>query len=112
MKVENFNGKVYDFEVTGTGIEPLSVGEFSVVPPKFFIGKFDSLAGGPTTLHLVFLTDNREECDLVHCWVREAIYYDAEFLSIPNGTYTKNGVEISLPKTLEQSDFELRIGSK
>ena len=109
MQIENWNGKIYDIEVTGKGIEPLSACEVLVVPPAYFIGKFDSLEGGPTNAHLIFFSHNRKDCDLVFCWLLEAIYENAEFISIPKGTYTKGGVVIPLPRTLEQSDFELKV---
>lgn len=110
MQVENMNGKIYEVDFTGKGIEPVSVGEIMINPPQYFIGKFDSVEPNSRThLHLFLLTDSREVWNLVHCWLREAIYYDADVFSIPKGTYTKSDTEVALPKSIEESEFELKI---
>ena len=110
MQVENMNGKIYEVEFIGKGIDPVSVGEILTNPPQYFIGRFDSVEPNSNTLlHLFLLTDSREDWNLVHCWLREAIYYDADVFSIPKGTYTKSNNEVALPKSIEQSDFELKI---
>lgn len=112
MKVENMNGKVYDVDVTGKGIEPLSAGEFFATPPKYFIGLFDNLdskskklTSKTKTLNLILLTDSKELWDLAQCWILEAIYEGADSLSIPKKRYTKQGVVVNLPESIQKSNF-------
>lgn len=111
MKVENMNGKIFEVNLTGKGIEPISVGELLVQPTRYFIGIFDDLSNNRTTqnLNLIYWSENQEDRDLVHCWIREAVYYDAEVISIPKRTYTKENREILLPDSIEKSEFELRV---
>lgn len=114
MKVENMNGKVYDVDVTGKGIEPFSAGEFFGNPPKYFIGLFDNLdstskklTAKTKTLNLILLTENKELWDLAQCWILEAIYEGADTLSIPKKRYTKQGIAFNLPESIQNSDFNI-----
>lgn len=118
MKIET-DSKTFKYRIPEkrSGIEPFSAAVITSRDKRhtlYTIGKFFSIIENGRLLDKVetfFSSEYKAECDLVCCWLREALHHKAEILSIAKGTYTMKDsegklVETKLPNTIEESKFD------